>query len=111
MDIITEFAKKLFKTDNPTPEQRHAAKTIKFGEIYGASNKTIGEILDRDLAEKSSVAEFRNRAQQFKKAVNMLASSLDLEVNRDDDFEILVYDKKKHPNGRANINCIGWSDL
>lgn len=40
-DLHTETAKAIYQTEAPTPNQRHAGKTLNFSMIYGGGTKTV----------------------------------------------------------------------
>lgn len=44
-DLHTETAKKIFKTDTPTKEQRQKAKTTNFATVYGGGKRTLAKQL------------------------------------------------------------------
>lgn len=48
MDIHTETAKRMFHTNEITPEMRLAAKRKNFMELYGCHNKTLGDLKDME---------------------------------------------------------------
>ena len=70
-DIHTETAKKMFGTNNITPEMRLAAKRRNFLDIYGRHNVSIEDVLggNKELGKKEleelmksfDLSEFENR--------------------------------------------------
>ena len=52
MDIHTETAKKIFGTNNITPEMRLAAKRKNFLDIYGRHNVSMKDVLESKELDK-----------------------------------------------------------
>lgn len=65
-DIHTETAKKMFGTNNITPEMRLAAKRRNFLDIYGRHNVSMEDVLGgnkelEELMKSFDLSEFENR--------------------------------------------------
>lgn len=56
-DIHTETAKKMFGTNNITPEMRLAAKRKNFLDIYGRHNVSMKDVLESKELDKKEMEE------------------------------------------------------
>lgn len=92
-DIHTETAKKMFGTNNITPEMRLAAKRRNFLDIYGRHNVSIEDALggNKELGKKEleelmksfDLSEFENRTATMYERVCEIRDLADSEYASD----------------------------
>lgn len=103
MDIHTETAKRMFHTNEITPEMRLAAKRKNFMELYGCHNKTLGDLKDVEPNQFNISEAAIRMASIFKEALEIknLADS-----EQYSDSHITEMSEKF----KAKYGC-NWSDL
>lgn len=103
MDIHTETAKRMFHTNEITPEMRLAAKRKNFMELYGCHNKTLGDLKDIE-PNQFNISEAAIRMASIFKEVLEIKNLADSEQYSDSHIT------EMSEKFKAKYGC-NWSDL
>lgn len=113
-DIHTETAKKMFGTNNITPETRLAAKRRNFLDIYGRHNVSIGDVLDGnkelDKKEMEELMKSFDMSEIENLAATMYERACEIRDLCDSDFASDAHITEMSEKFKADFGC-NWTEI
>lgn len=106
MDIHTETAKRMFHTNEITPEMRLAAKRKNFMELYGCHNKTLGDLKDIE-PNQFNITEVAKRLASMSPILN---EALEIKNLADSEQYSDSHITEMSEKFKAKYGC-NWTDL
>ena len=112
-DIHTEIAKKMFGTNNVTPEMRLIAKRKNFLDIYGRHNVSIKDVLESKELDKKEMEELMksfDMSEIENMAATMYERACEIKDLADSEYASDAHITEMSEKFKADFGC-NWTEI